>query len=897
MGLKSSFKKILGNPLNPLQALGFNTLNKVFNPASLVWDWLLKVPKPPQSLQAGGQQYNPDLQVNSARIGDVKPKVIGRARIYPAYCSMPFKQFTAQQTQYLFYLHLSTGPVSVLATNVGDTSLLSFSGVDQEILLPGEDMTLILPNVYTCPEVEGVEMLGGLLSPQKPSDGSGRVTVKVFTNDTVVFSNSASTISATEDALFADFIVGDLIGVYDSNLNEDFDYTITAISDDFKTLTVTPAPVDEVEPESGYFVRQRWAGPFPACSAGAKVSKIALDFAFAALRDEDEPDNIRSVDIVVQYREIDDVGVPVGSGAWTTADDGETHPDASVRFSDDINRARRYTPEFELSGSMRPEVRTWRKTYEQADSEDPSSALSWMGLKGYIDALPADEPASDAESSRMALTVIASGGLAQASTQKINCLVQAQTATYVESDGWSDPQDTSNPSWWTVNWLVTESNGKVGYANLDIPAFVEFASHCDDNNITFNGYFDQKVDYKEGADTIARVGRAKVIKDDLTGLYTIYRDAPADPVLIFADRENCTVGRDGIRLADANTVTGIQVLFTDPVFWRDREGPLVGSSVDPRKTRFTGCTTWGGAWIEANYEFRDLIYRNHTLSIDTEMEGLIPLHGQRVLVCSAVKGWGQPGRVQAQQLDDPLRLTLDPPPAFTPGQDHYLYLQNEDGTPTDAIPCVAGIAEGQVVLDSLPDGFVLRMGARWKTIFAFGHDGDGDEIDPDAPRIAIVNKRKVNGRHKARLDLVFDHPFVHEDPGPAPDDPYALGGEIPDLTVNDLVAEQDVDGDFLTDPEGSILADPEGDFLLEPGGGGGGVVVNASWSATPGASLYTMRWKYVGDPGWHSGFSGVGTSTTFAVPHNGTVQVRVKASSTTNFGPEASTTVEIDAYP
>jgi hypothetical protein len=221
-------------------------------------------------------------------------------------------------------------------------------------------------------------------------------------------------------------------------------------------------------------------------------------------------------------------------------------------------------------------------------------------------------------------------------------------------------------------------------------------------------------------------------------------------------------------------------------------------------------------------------------------------------------------------------------------------LQDADGTPVGPINVTQGAEVNYLVLESDP-GITIRDGGGWKTLFAFGHDGDSGE-NPDAPRIAIVQQRSANSLRTSTLDLLFDHPYVHEDAGTAPEDPYDTSGTIPDLTITGLTAEQEITGDVLLAPDSTPLLAPTGDYLIAPGGVAGGVLVNVSWDAEPGATSYQLRWKYIGIPGWHYA-STIGTTLTFSPPANGSIQVRVKALSTTYVGPEATTVVVIDAYP
>ncbi len=231
---------------------------------------------------------------------------------------------------------------------------------------------------------------------------------------------------------------------------------------------------------------------------------------------------------------------------------------------------------------------------------------------------------------------------------------------------------------------------------------------------------------------------------------------------------------------------------------------------------------------------------------------------------------------------------------WTPGVDHFVYLQSDDGTPVGPIAVTKGVADWYLVMAEDP-GITPRTGASWKTIYAFGHDGDeGSDIEPDAPRVAIVIERDASGPREATLNLLFDHEFVHEDPGDPPPDDYALdGGTIPNLAVTGLTAEAVYSGVILEE-DGDPLLEEDGSFFLEEDATAG-VVINVDWANVSGATLYSMRWRRDGGA-WHSGFTSVASEGAFGISANGTYEIRVKATSGSTVGPESSTSIVITGF-
>lgn len=870
MGLLGKVFKAAFAPINFL----------VIKPITSLLNALIDIPKPPSSIEIHGKQYNADLRINEAALGDVKTVAYGRYRDWPRYRAVPYRMFVAHCDQFNAYLHLTVGEVDVLSINIGETPITTFPGIETETLDPGEEMTLILPNVYTNPDATGLELIGGLLTETEPD---GHVTVKVKETGTTTISVAGSSFSSDTDALFEDFLVGDVMYTYNAGANNG-EYTVTAVLDDFGTIKVFPPPsTDTTQTDIGFFVRRRWVGGYWACPSGSQIEEGSIDIDFNALWDNDGTDYFKNVDFELQYIEGDDAGNTTGSWASVTSVDVVGSVGGAFTLSDNVRRPRRFTVGYTLPSAMRPQLRLSRASPENTDDE--VSAATWVGLKGYIIPLAADDPAVDEDSTDMAISVRASGLLSAATSRAINYYGYRKIPVW-DGSVWTDPEQSRNPVWAFADWVTDQSNAAITTDDLDVGELAALASFAEFNNDTFDGVFDSQVGLWEGAKTLLRVVRAKPIKDPLTGLYTVYRDEPATPVQLFCDGFNSRCGTDTIALPDADTVTGIQIKFTDPLLWQQRQGPLVGTDVDVREVEFMGCTTWAKAWEEAQYEYRDLYYRTQRVTLETEMEGLIPRHGKRVVVCSAAKGWGHSSEV-IEGAGTTIRVW--PAPVWTPGMDHYVYVQDVDGSPIGPINVTQGTDESYLILDTDP-GITYRTGKSWKTLVAFGHDGDTD-TDPDAPRIAIVMERKANGFRQASLDLLFDNPFVHADPGDPPDDPYALSGSIPDLTITGLTGDPVYSGVILEET-GDPLLEETGDPFIEEDGVAG-YAINLDWDDVSGATYYSLRWKKVSTTVWHAGYTGIASEATIAVPSTGEYNIHVKAYSGSYVGVEAKIFVTV----
>lgn len=893
----------------------FDQVTKLFTP---------DLPQVPAGLKSQGKAYNADLKQNLPRLGDVRTVGYGRwTDWYDLKCA--YTEYENNEQLYKAYLHVTVGHAEVLALRIGNSPLTSFPGQRSEVLLPGVEMTLVHPNVHTSPDVQGIELRAGTSGQVRltgafdfaPSTGPGADPFRIrligsdqltavpngslvitdagpnsgtylvtsqgtamdgFTpyswvvvtsgmaegtfNATMAFGvtdNDASTVKATGLALtmnnilstlsagdedLADFQFGDVVELRDTADNDGIEFTVAAAGDGAE-LTVAPPPTYEVASSASVVLVRRRAGPFAACLPGDVVDRFGIDVVFDALSNSG---GARAVTFEVRWRTIDDVGNPTGdwSAEFFTCSGKDYKPQRFSHYED-------------VSPPARVQVDLLRLTPE-SNSAAIRDDVQWSGLRGYVVAKEGETPRIDPTSTCIAVVVRSSGRLSRAQERTINGDNQRLLPVW-DGETWSALQATRSPAWAITDWLKEQSNNLLSDAQLDLPSYLGFATGCTARGDTFDGAYDREVMLWEGAQTIARVARAKNYLDKTSGKISVVRDEPAEPSLLFADGINCQLGPTSFGTRNSDTPTGVRVKYIDPSTWTERaDGVVAGSDEDPREVSFMGCIDREKAWAEAFYEWADLRYRVITFSGDAEMDGLQARVRRRVLVGSAVKGWGHVAEVTAA---DGLLLTLSLPQDtsvnWVEGAQHYVHLQGEDGLPTARINCTR--VSLMVIELAVDPGITLRTGSSWQTIALIGHDGT-EEVPASGPRVAIVEFMKPRGLREGSLQFRLDDARVHADPGPAPADPYETSGEMPDLTITGfsaervgdrVLAEWDLLGEVLGyEVEQELLA---GGWARKYFGGG----IDPTWltdEALDGEALRVRAYSESGTGPWTLGTAG-----------------------------------------
>jgi len=790
----------------------------------------IKPPKPPKGLENGGQAFQSQLQQNLPRLGDEKPIGAGRWRAWHCLDAEPYSEFEGDEQVYCAVMHVTTGRAVDPEMMIAERPFASFLGARYEWLLPGEPLTLIHPNVYTSPDVKGIEMAGGALevvtfseptadfiAPDRIADVVDRFNgarvggfltisdagagydglyeilevaedgdwVRVDTGGSpfvsavlsatfsfLRFIGNADAILAKDVAITfagsnitlpsngaAKVQIGDLVGVLSSPLNGATTFTVTDSNAD-DTLTVSPAPAAESLDSASLVLLRRTHGPIRAQLRGKQCTDIAVDIFAGALGKQDSKGKIkpRSVDFLLRWREIDSTGAAIGS--WVD------HP---FTITDQVFKPRRKSIKVTLPSPMAVEVTLARLTPE-TDDGTVQDAMIWGGLKGYMTPRPGTTPEIVPDCTRVAVRLRSSGLLDSVQERSFNSY-QTRELPVPDGEDWV-MAPSRNVYWFALLLLLEESQGLIDADEIDMPAFAAYAAASETRGVTFDAYIDRPTIFWDLVQSVMRADRAKLYRHPATGLLTIYRDEPTPPAMMFGDGVNCMLGGVNFETPDSDLTTGIRTHFTDPVSWKLREdddAPLVGSDEDPRVDVLFGCSSWTLAYLEAWHLRAVQRYRTLSTSIQTEMAGLLAKLGARTLLASRVMGWGQAARATSAQGRS---VIVWPPFEWTPGAQHYVYLEDRDGRPGARINCTRGGSDGAVQLAEDPDVAYRDADDTIPMLVLFGHDGT-ETVPASGPLLFCVEGMEEQGRVNASLSLRIEDARVHELPEEIPADPLA----------------------------------------------------------------------------------------------------------------------------
>lgn len=560
----------------------------------------------------------------------------------------------------------------------------------------------------------------------------------------------------------------------------------------------------------------------------------------------------------VEYRQIGEFGEVLG--LWTIL--------ASESRTAFTSTPQRWSNDYALPSPMRVEVRVVRTDIKDI-SPNALHEIAWIGMRAYM----AEAAPLNAATAHYEIVMRASSQLSNQASRDLRIVAEAKTRTWSSSTGWSATTvHTRNWVWWLLD-LATSAAWGLGLpdSRIDLATFEALAAEAELRQDRFDYVFDSASDCWDAMQTIARAGRARVFRRN--GVLTCARDGLADlPVTAFTPR-NCKAGSMVVRekLRRADSPDGVIVEYQDLRSWEwvritcGVPGVADGAVANPVVLRLPGIVGARHAEREGRYEAANLLYRNRTFELVTEMEGLLPAYMSPVKCQADIDGYGQTGDVVAWDAAT-LTLTLTEAPNFAGGTPQ-ITLVRDDGTLTTPVTVTAGAGDFDVVLPAAPDfqpsyADGTRERTRWLLSTASGFDivkvlsisdGGNEEGAQFYSLVGVIDDDRVHEADNALLPVGDEV----QDPVGYPDDTPAGETYIPALGNSDGIYEPadklitshtfKINGVEMIELDGAASVDLSDQWLL-----------GSPWTDSVGA-LFEIRFDFVIGSAFGAGSDAAGT--------------------------------------
>lgn len=490
----------------------------------------------------------------------------------------------------------------------------------------------------------------------------------------------------------------------------------------------------------------RYVGGFVACASRQTCSFIGVDVvATRGLGITGGPLGVRWQ---VDYRPIDEFGRALDE--WTQL--GE---ESRFGFT---STPQRWSVKYPIPAGVRPEIRVAR-TDVQDTSPQALHEIALTGLRAYRTGAPQLNP----NVAHFELVMRASSQLSSQSSRDVRFICDCYVRTWDPETGWGVPVISRNPMWWALE-LITSPIWGIGQPDnrIDLLSFWEIAQIADARQDHFDYTFDTKISAWDALQLIARTCRSRIFRR--YGVISIARDQAADlPVTAFSPR-NTRAGSIKIdeTLRQETSPDGFVIQYRDrrTGVWDEINCPVPGLDAEdmsnPLFLRLDGIIGATHAEREGLYEAANLLYRNRTVELTTEMEGLLPAYLSPVKVQPEIAAFGQSGDV-AFWTPETKVMGLSEPPNWSKGA-LYLSLRRDDGTLTIPVLVTPGPTDYEVMLPALPDFvLILNDGTRERPKFYLGPVGSDLMVKVSA----IEDAGDDDGIQWNTIRGVVDDPRVH----------------------------------------------------------------------------------------------------------------------------------------
>jgi hypothetical protein len=668
--------------------------------ATLITTMIFGKPKTPGTTPAADPVYSISGAQNAARIGDPIPVAYGQVIQVPDYASQPYQFFTGNQQYTDQILCIGKGWFDVLDVLLADTpaSALTGDAVTYWVFAPDqhggvmgtiEGATGVMENVVSSPEVSTQELPG---TPGTGNPGFGGTITgygSVFAPNEILFTSATApdTLPGNQFHLTTNTRQGDYtVSRYDGPDAPGL-YTVeqTLVNEYPTNLTLVFKAGDPT----------RIAGPFICAKPGARGNRLMLDFVFAGglfTLDSNSQLTPATVDIQIIATPIDDTGATAGADI--------VHVETVTRSS---NTPQRLTVTLDVP-TGRYKVQVKRLTAGAPNTQTVNS-FTWTALKFRL--INATQ-AVYAGCTLLVIRIRATNGIASDASSRISAKVVRKLADL----GRGARRATRDPAdaFYDVYTDTAYGAGRPGF-EVDTNTLLRLRANWA-GDVAFDGIFNQKQTIWDGLTMTAQVAVCSPLP--LGQAMSMVQDGvKAFPSYLFTDANMISSSLSLTYTFDKpGDYDGVEVEYRDPATFNALTVVWPATAVDADKLTLFGCTDVDVAAGYARLMWNRRLMQRKGCLFATELEGLLPLMGDRIAVAAQMPRWGMSGLVY--QVDGggigglPLVVTLDQAPDWTQGPLKVMF-RSETGGASPILDIAPGQGATDIVVAGDP-GFALFAG-------------------------------------------------------------------------------------------------------------------------------------------------------------------------------------------
>lgn len=812
-----------------------------------------------ESAAANTPNYSLSGGSNSIRPYEPMPVVFGTHRIFPDYGAKPYTEFQGED-QYLYQIfNFGISALSINDLKIGETSLLSYSGVSAHWGDGNGQMPGFPGNVDSDAGAQLIRGAGWVQRTTSPET----IQISVDIEGAVFYQGDRGLIgcAATIEAYYAPTGTGAWVPMASR--------TVVSYTTGYWSLRTTEQiPYqNNSEFDTGVYY----------------YTKIVQhDFASTG-HTEAETQIVRAAFDSIEYVDYGAVAThhPAIYGTWywtdfITADaNGWSHPDPIPSYSTAYDliighgasqKSQRNTLRaWVTSGQYDVRIRLTSARSELGEINDGDNRggyqYSFSVLRSYQ-----QDSANYVGQNRLGLVIKASGQL-NGVVQKLSAMATAWCLVW-DGSAWRWVP-TSNPAWWFLDFALGRKNTNgvklygchLGWENIDVASIKLWALFCDAEGLSCNMILDRNQSAWDTLTTIARCGFASVSYASGT-LGVIWDKKNASPVAAFG-MSNIIKGSFSVQYVTENLADEIVVSFVDASRdWQQQQvrttSPGITTPTRTSTVELMGCTNAAMAGKFANYLAAQQVYRKRMITWESDFEGFTCQRGDVVILSHDLTQWGYSGRF-VNVAGATLTLERQVPRSGSP---EFLMVAFPDGTLT-TYTITADTGDQEVITLTAP--LVLQDGYG-----PVDHRWFFSPLPTPGKKVKIVSVRPVS---QSRVAIVATDEAAEF---------YAAWNGTWTQPAQDTL---------LTNPVPIVVGIAVKEILIVANGGG--IINRITASASMLTTYESIFWSYRFSGGSWTNEKTLGSNLVFETSEVGALEISARASNGLFYGAPFNSVVQI----